>query len=66
LAWNFQNKFRNSFKPNERQFFSKNANFLKKGHNFFQIFFWVKNNTEAKSAPKINKIGAGRFLPCLP
>jgi hypothetical protein len=30
LAWNFRNKFRNSFKPNDRQFFSKNANFFPK------------------------------------
>jgi hypothetical protein len=30
LSWNFRNKFKNSFKPNNRQFLSKNANFFGK------------------------------------
>ena len=33
---------------------------------FIQNFFWVNLSTKTKSAPKINKIGTGRFLPCLP
>jgi hypothetical protein len=66
LAWNFRNKFRNSFKPNDRHFFSKNAYFFgKRDIIFFQNFFLVNFSTETKSAPKLNKIGAGRFLPCL-
>jgi hypothetical protein len=47
------------------KFFSKNADFWKTRHNFYPKFFWVNFSTETKSAPKINKIWAGRFLPCL-
>ena len=35
LAWNF----RNNFKPNDRQNFSKNADFWKAGHIFFSKIF---------------------------
>jgi hypothetical protein len=38
LAWNFRNKFRNIFKPNDRQFFSKMLIFWKTVHNFFPKF----------------------------
>jgi hypothetical protein len=39
LHWNFRNKFKNNFKPNEMQTFSKNAYFWKTGHIFLSKKF---------------------------
>jgi hypothetical protein len=52
FAWNFLNKFKNNFKPKDRQdLFRKMPIFGKKTK-----FFGVNFSIEIKSAPKINKI----------